>query len=97
MFADGTSTLISNNSYEELNRILNDILYNTIKWFQISQLVLNMEKTKTIKFTPANTSNSSLWITSGENLRAITNVINFLGLQLDRTTFMEAPYKFFTA
>jgi hypothetical protein len=73
MYADDTSILISNISYEELNRILNDILYNTIKWFQVNQLVLNMGKTKTVKFTPANLSNCSLWITSGENLPVITN------------------------
>jgi hypothetical protein len=58
--------LISNNSYEELNRILNDVLYNTIKWFQVNQLVLNMGKTKIVKFTPANPSNSSLWIKFGK-------------------------------
>jgi predicted patatin/cPLA2 family phospholipase len=54
MYADDTSILISNNSYEELNRILNDVLHNTTKWFQVNQLVLNMEKTKIVKFTPAN-------------------------------------------
>jgi hypothetical protein len=82
MYADDTSILISNNSYEELYRILNDILYNTIRWFQVNQMVFNMEKTKIIKFTPANPSHSSLGITSGENLPVITNVLNFLGLLL---------------
>jgi hypothetical protein len=51
MYADNTCILISNNTYEEFNRILNDILYNTIKLFQV---VLNMKKTKIVKFTPAN-------------------------------------------
>jgi hypothetical protein len=41
-----------------------------------------MEETKILKFTPANPPNSSLQITSGEILPVITNVINFLGLQL---------------
>jgi hypothetical protein len=31
MYANNTSILISNNSYKELNKILNDVLYNTIK------------------------------------------------------------------
>jgi hypothetical protein len=97
MYASDISILISNNTYEELNRILNDILYNTIKWFQFKQLVLNMEKTKIIRFTPANPSNSSLQVTSGENLPVIKNVTNFLGLQLDSQLFMKAQYKFFTA
>jgi hypothetical protein len=79
VFADDTSIIISNNRYEELNRILNDVLHNTVKWFQVSQLVLNMEKTKIVKYTP---ETSSLWITFGENLRVVTNVINFLGLPL---------------
>jgi hypothetical protein len=72
MYADDTRILISNN-----------VLYNTIKWFQVNQLVLNRKKTKIVKFTPANPLNSSLRITSGENLPLIPNVLNFLGLQLD--------------
>jgi hypothetical protein len=74
--------LISNNSYEELRRILNDVLYNTIKWFQINQL-LSMKNTKIVIFIPANSSNSSLWINHGENLHVITNIINFLRLKLE--------------
>jgi hypothetical protein len=68
MYAYDTNILITNNSYEELKRILNDVLYNTIKCFQIKQLVLNVERNKIVKFTPANPSNSSLWVNSGENL-----------------------------
>jgi hypothetical protein len=67
MFVDGTSILIFNNNYEEVSRILNDILHNTIEWFQVKHLVLNIEKNKTVKFIPANPSSSSLWIISGEN------------------------------
>jgi hypothetical protein len=39
--------------------------------FRVSQLALNMEKTKIVKFTHANPSNSSLWITFGENFPVI--------------------------
>jgi hypothetical protein len=42
-----------------------------------------MKKTKIVKFTTANFSYFSLHITTGENLLVETNVINFLGLQLD--------------
>jgi hypothetical protein len=95
-YADDTCMLTSNNSYEELNRILNDILYNTIKWFQVDQLVLNMEKTKIVKLTLANLSNSSLRITFGENLRH-NKYHKFFRPKPGQSTFMGAPYKFFTA
>jgi hypothetical protein len=83
MYADDTSILISSNCHEELNRNFNVILYNTLTWFQANQLVLNMEKIKIVKFTPANFSYFPLHITIGENLFVETNAINFLGLQLD--------------
>jgi hypothetical protein len=86
MYADDTIILISNNCYEELNRHFNVVLYNTLTWFQANQLVLNMEKTKIVKFTPANFSNFSyfpLHITIGEILPVETNAVNFLGLELD--------------
>jgi hypothetical protein len=62
---------------------LNDVLYTTIKWFKVNQLVLNMEKAKIVQFSPANLLNFPLKITFGETLPIITNAINFLGLQLD--------------
>jgi hypothetical protein len=83
MYADDTSILISNNCYEKLNRNFNKVLYNTLRWFQNSQLVLNMEKTKIVKFTPENLSYSSLHITFAEQLPVKTNAVTFLGLQLD--------------
>jgi hypothetical protein len=58
-------------------------LCNTIKWFQVHQLVLNMEKTKIVKSPPENPLNFPLEITFGEKLPALTNAINRLGLQLD--------------
>jgi hypothetical protein len=83
MYADDTSILISSNCYQELNRHFNVVLYNTLTWFQANQLVLNMDKTKIVKFTPVNFSYFPLHITIGENLLVETNAINFLGLQLD--------------
>jgi hypothetical protein len=77
MYANDTTILISNNCYEELNRNFNYVLYNILKWFQANQLVLNMEKTKIVKFTHANFSYSPLNITFGENLPFETNAINF--------------------
>ena len=82
-YANDTSILISNNCYEQLNRTFNEVLYNTLKWFQANHLVLNMEKTKTVKLTPANFSYPPLHITFAEHLPVITNAIKFLGLQPD--------------
>ena len=84
IYADYTSILISNNCYEELNRNFNEVRYNTLHWFQSSQLVLNTEKIKVVKFTPAYFSYSTLHITFTEHLPVKTNAIKFLGLQLDR-------------
>jgi hypothetical protein len=56
MYADDTSILILNNCYEDINRNFSEVLYNTLKWFQASQLVLNVEKTKIVKFTHSNFS-----------------------------------------
>ena len=86
MYANYTSILIFDNCYEELNRNFNQVLYNAIKLFQASQLVLNRENSKIVKFTPAN-SYSTLRITFTEHLLVETNALNFLGLlglQLDR-------------
>ena len=63
MYADDRRILISNNRYEDLNRNFNKVLYNTLKCFQASHLVLNMEKTNIVKFTPSNFPYSSLHIT----------------------------------
>jgi hypothetical protein len=41
MYAGDTSILISNNCCDELNRNFYKVLYNTLKWFQATQLVLN--------------------------------------------------------
>jgi hypothetical protein len=56
MYANDTSIFISNNCYEDINRNFNKVLYNTLKWFQANQLVLNVEKTKIVKFSPSNFS-----------------------------------------
>jgi hypothetical protein len=53
IYTDDTSILIPNKCYEELYRIFNDVLYNSLKWFQVNQLVLIMEKTKTVTFSIA--------------------------------------------
>lgn len=83
VYAVDISILISSNCYEELKRNFDEVLYNTLKWFQANKLVLNREKTKMVKFTPANFSYSPSQITFTEDLPAERNDIKFLGLQMD--------------
>ena len=67
MYADDTSILISNNHNEDLNRNSSEVPYNTLQWFQANQLVLNVEKTKIVKF-PSDFSYSPLHIIFPEHL-----------------------------
>jgi hypothetical protein len=83
MYADNTGILISNNPCEDHNRGFNEFLYNTLKWFQAIQLVLNMGKATIAKFTPSNLSYFPMHITFAEHLSVETNAIKFFGLQLD--------------
>ena len=83
MYADDTSILISNNRYEDHNRGFNKVLYNTVKWLQANQLVLDMEKATIAKFTPSNLSYFPMHVTSAEHLSVEMNAIKFSGLQLD--------------
>lgn len=94
MYANDTSILISDNSYEELNRNFNQVLYNTLKWFQASQLVLNMEKCKIVKFSPADFSYSTLHKTCTEHLPVKTNALKFSGLQLERQVSWKTQIKY---
>ena len=95
MYSDDARILISSNRYEDLNRSFNKVLYNTLKCFQANLLVLNMEKTNIVKFSPSNFSYSSLYITFVEHLPVETNAINFPRSPTGQSTFMEAPYKLF--
>jgi len=50
------------------------------------KLVLNMGKTKVIKFTPSNFSYSPWHINFAEKFPVETNAMKFLGLQMDSQT-----------
>jgi hypothetical protein len=51
MFADDTSILIYKNNHDELNLNFKSVLSQILKWFQASQLILDIEKTSLVKFT----------------------------------------------
>ena len=52
VFADDTSILISNNNRDELNLNFKLVLTQILKWFLANQLILNIEKTSSVKFPP---------------------------------------------
>jgi hypothetical protein len=57
MYATDTSIFTANNCYEDLDSNSNTVLYNPSNGFRpASQMALNMEKTKTVKFTASNCS-----------------------------------------
>ena len=56
MFADDTSTLISDKNYDDFKESFNRALIYLFKWFQANQLVLNAGKTNIAKFTPSKSS-----------------------------------------
>jgi hypothetical protein len=51
MFADDTSILCTAKDYHNLKIKLDAIISHMVKWFQNSEFVLNLDKTKTIKCT----------------------------------------------
>lgn len=92
LYADDTGILVSNDCQEELNRNFNEVLYNSLKWFHTNQLVLNMEKIKTVKSNPANLSYSALHIAFNDHLQVETNDIKLFGLQMDSRHVSRPPH-----
>jgi hypothetical protein len=55
LFADDTSVLVTDDSYDNFEQKVDLASSYLIKWFQANQLVLNTEKkTNIVKFTPTN-------------------------------------------
>jgi hypothetical protein len=73
-------------------KIIMEISTNTLQWFWANQLILNMEKTTTVKFAPSNRSYFPLHITSAEQLSVEINAITFSGTPNGQSPSMGAPY-----
>jgi glycogen debranching enzyme len=54
LFADDTSVIISNRNFAEFSTTANLVLARIIEWFSANMLVLNLEKTNTMKFVIKN-------------------------------------------
>ena len=56
MFADNTNFLNCNRNFKEFKNALNLLIPHIAEWFHASQLILNVDKTNVVKFTPTNMS-----------------------------------------
>jgi hypothetical protein len=83
MFADDTSILRTAKDYYNLKSKLDVVFSHLFKRFQNNQLVLNMDKTKTIKFTPTAATSYPLDIVFFNKTLKEVEMIEFLGFQLD--------------
>jgi hypothetical protein len=63
---------------------MNNALNYMTGWFLANGLVLNMEKTNIMKFTPSNRQNETFQIMHHNRLLIGTNNTKFLGLELDK-------------
>jgi hypothetical protein len=52
MFADDTSVLISNKNFSKFENTFNTVLKHITTRFHANQLILNVDKTNIVKFTP---------------------------------------------
>jgi hypothetical protein len=85
LFADDTIIFVTSNNYTELNQNLNFILHHISKWFKINQLVLNTNKTYTVKFLSYKAPIYPLHLIYADQTLFITDTIKFLGLHLEAT------------
>jgi len=84
MYADDTSILITAKNKAELKDKIKPVLASMIEWFSANGLVLNMEKTNIMRFTPINCLNTVFKIMYQNKLLTEINHTKFLGLELDK-------------
>jgi len=83
VYADDTSVIISNRSFEDLCSVSNLVLSHMIECFSTNNLVLNLGKTNIMKFIIKNLSHSTLHIDYKEKYIEEAENTTFLGLQID--------------
>ena len=83
MYADDTSILITAKNEAELKDKVKPVLASMMEWFSANGLVLNMEKTNIMKFTPSNRSNTVFQIMHQNKLLTEIDHTKFLGLEVD--------------
>jgi hypothetical protein len=83
LFADDTSILVTDKSHCALKHKVTGTLSHTANWFAAYKLVLNIDKTNIINFSPKQSANPLL-VVSFDNI-VVNEVpeIKFLGIQID--------------
>jgi hypothetical protein len=79
IYADDTSVLLTANNEAELKSKIHFVPDYMTVWFSANRLVLNMEKTNIMKFTPSNRQNEIFQITYQNRLLIGTYNTKFLG------------------
>ena len=83
LFADDTSVMIIDKDQDIFRQKINQALTNMNLWFQTNQLVLNIQKTHIIKFSPTITVHASLDVYYNNTLINEAKSSKFLGFQVD--------------
>jgi hypothetical protein len=84
MYADDTSVLLTADNEAELKNKINYTLDYMTGWFSANGLVLNMDKTNIMKFTPRNRQNKNFQIIYQNRQLIGINSTKFIGLKLDK-------------
>jgi exonuclease III len=82
MFADDTSIICSANDPNYLSAKLDLVCNHIFSWFQNNQLMINLDKTQIMKFSPTAVTNYSLQSAMVKKFNEIGR-LKFLGIQLD--------------
>lgn len=83
MFADDTNAIVSADSIDSLNRILNNLLELFQRWFSINGLKLNTDKTNVLLFKTTARNKDELAVRAEGELIANVDSVVFLGIHLD--------------
>jgi len=83
LFADDTNFLVSSNNLNELYPKLNLVLCCIFKWFQNTQLILNLNKMHTVKFTSSKCLTYPWHIAYNSQALTVTENTKYLGMHLN--------------
>jgi hypothetical protein len=84
LYADDTSVLFTATNEAELLNKVKPVLSFMTEWFSANGLVLNMEKTNIVNFTPRNYLTTVFEIVYQDQLLKESSQTKFLGLELDK-------------
>jgi hypothetical protein len=82
-FTDYTSVLVTDDKYDNFKQKAKPVVSYLIKWFQAKSLVLNIDKTVIVKFTPMNSLHAPLVIKYANKFIEETIRTKLLGMYID--------------